>query len=119
VPIFRAVAVHGVQIAPRTDRVHRWSVPSTNRPCGTPQSPKSLPTTAKPCGQGTPTESLYGSLKMRRNLPRLGIPVPRRTLNGSSATAGTAPQVLAARRVAQSATRLRPKRIQPGRCPAN
>jgi len=58
VPICRAMAVHGVQIAPRTYRAHRSSGRRSGR-CGTPQSPKSWLAATGPDADGKrPPESL-------------------------------------------------------------
>jgi hypothetical protein len=51
VPICRALAAHGVQIAPRTYRAHRSSGRRSGR-CGTPQSPKSWLATTDPTPMG-------------------------------------------------------------------
>lgn len=79
VRICRALAVHGVQIAPHTYRAHRSSAPS-KRALGTPRSPKSWLLRTRRQGQNARPRALYGSLKMWAHLQRQDIPVARRTV---------------------------------------
>ena len=80
VPICRALAEHGVQIAPRTYWAHRRRHRLNGR-CGTPRSPRSWPAIYEPePRRKRPPESLYGSLKMWAHLQRQGIPVARCTV---------------------------------------
>jgi hypothetical protein len=80
VPICRALAVHGVQIAPRTYWAHRSSAPSKRALWDTTIT-EILAGCYKPDAKGKrPPESLYGSLKMWAHLQRQGIPVARRTV---------------------------------------
>ena len=79
VPICRALAVHGVQIAPRTCWAHRVSAPSKRALWDTTIT-EILATTNPDADGKRPPESLYGSLKMWAHLQRQGIPVARRTV---------------------------------------
>ena len=80
VPICRALAVHGVQIAPRTYWAHRASAPSKRALWDTTIT-EILAGYYEPDAEGKrPPESLYGSLKMWAHLQRQGIPVARRTV---------------------------------------
>jgi putative transposase len=77
-PICRALAVHGVQIAPRTYWAHRSAAPSKRVQWDTTIT-EILAGIYEPKTQGKrPPESLYGSLKMWAYLRRKGIPVARR-----------------------------------------
>ena len=58
VPICRALAVHGVQIAPRIYWVHRLAAPSKRR-CGTPRSPGSWPESMSLDAEGKRPPSAY------------------------------------------------------------
>ncbi len=79
-PICRALAVHGVQIAPRTYWAHRSSAPSKRALWDTTIT-EILAGVYEPGADGKrPPESLYGSLKMWAHLQRQGIPVARRTV---------------------------------------
>ena len=79
VPICRALAVHGVQIAPRTYWARRASAPSKRALWDTTITRN--PRHYEPDADGKrPPESLYGSLKMWAHLQRQGIPVARRTV---------------------------------------
>ena len=79
-PICRALAVHGVQIAPRTYWAHRSSSPSKRALWDTTIT-EILAGYYEPDADGKrPPESLYGSLKMWAHLQRQGIPVARRTV---------------------------------------
>ena len=80
VPICRALAVHGVQIAPRTYWAHRLAAPSKRALWDTTIT-EILAGYYEPGADGKrPPESLYGSLKMWAHLQRQGIPVARRTV---------------------------------------
>ena len=80
VPICRALAVHGVQIAPRTYWAHRLAAPSKRALWDTTIT-EILAGYYEPDADGKrPPESLYGSLKMWAHLQRQGIPVARRTV---------------------------------------
>jgi len=80
VPICRALAVHGVQIAPRTYWAHRLAAPSKRALWDT-TIIEILGGYYEPdAGGKRPPESLYGSLKMWAHLQRQGIPVARRTV---------------------------------------
>ena len=80
VPICRALAVHGVQIAPRTYWAHRSAAPSKRALWDTTIT-EILAGYYEPDADGKrPPESLYGSLKMWAHLQREGIPVARRTV---------------------------------------
>ena len=80
VPICRALAVHGVQIAPRTYWAHRSAAPS-KRALWDITITEILAGIYEPDADGKrPPESLYGSLKMWAHLQREGIPVARRTV---------------------------------------
>ena len=80
VPICRALAVHGVQIAPRTYWAHRSAAPSKRALWDTTIT-EILAGYYEPDADGKrPPESLYGSLKMWAHLQRQGIPVARRTV---------------------------------------
>ena len=80
VPICRALAVHGVQIAPRTYWAHRLAAPSKRALWDTTIT-EILAGFYEPDADGKrPPESLYGSLKMWAHLQRQGIPVARRTV---------------------------------------
>ena len=79
-PICRALAVHGVQIAPRTYWAHRSAAPSKRALWDTTIT-EILAGYYEPDADGKrPPESLYGSLKMWAHLQRQGIPVARRTV---------------------------------------
>ena len=79
-PICRALAVRGVQIAPRTYWAHCSSAPS-KRPLWDTTITEILASYYEPDADGKrPPESLYGSLKMWAHLRRQGIPVARRTV---------------------------------------
>lgn len=63
-PICRALAVHGIQIAPRTYWAHRSAAPSKRALWDTTIT-EILAGTYEPDAEGKrPPESLYGSLKM-------------------------------------------------------
>ena len=80
VPICRALAVHGVQIAPRTYWAHRLAAPSKRALWDTTIT-EILAGYYEPGADGKrPPESLYGSLKMWAHLQRQRIPVARRTV---------------------------------------
>ena len=80
VPICRALAVRGVQIAPRTYWAHCSSAPSKRALWDTTIT-EILAGYYEPDADGKrPPESLYGSLKMWAHLQRQGIPVARRTV---------------------------------------
>jgi putative transposase len=80
VPICRALAVRGVQIAPRTYWAHCSSAPS-KRVLWDTTITEILASYYEPDADGKrPPESLYGSLKMWAHLRRQGIPVARRTV---------------------------------------
>ncbi|MBV8228969.1 MAG: IS3 family transposase [Planctomycetaceae bacterium] len=80
VPICRALAVRGVQIAPRTYWAHRSSAPSKRALWDTTIT-EILAGYYQPDSDGKrPPECLYGSLKMWAHLQRQGIPVARRTV---------------------------------------
>jgi putative transposase len=80
VPICRALAVHGVQIAPRTYWAHRSAAPSKRALWDTTIT-EILAGIYEPGIDGRrPPESLYGSLKMWAHLQRQGIPVARCTV---------------------------------------
>lgn len=80
VPICRALAVHGVQIAPRTYWAHRATVPSKRALWDTTIT-EILAGYYEPGSDGKrPPECLYGSLKMWAHLQREGIPVARCTV---------------------------------------
>jgi len=80
VPICRALAVRGVQIAPRTYWAHRSAAPSKRALWHTTIT-EILAGYYEPDADGKrPPESLYGSLKMWPHLQRQGIPVARRTV---------------------------------------
>ena len=80
VPICRALAVHGMQIAPRTYWAHRLAAPSKRALWDTTIT-EILAGYYEPGADGKrPPESLYGSLKMWAHLQRQGIPVARRTV---------------------------------------
>lgn len=80
VPICRALAVHGVQIAPRTYGAHRSAAPSKRELWDTTIT-EILASIYEPDQKGKrPPESLYGSLKMWAHLQRQGIPVARCTV---------------------------------------
>jgi putative transposase len=79
-PICRALAVHGVQIAPRTYWAHRCAAPSKRALWDTTIT-EILAGIYEPGADGKrPPESLYGSLKMWAYLQREGIPVARCTV---------------------------------------
>jgi putative transposase len=79
-PICRALAVHGVQIAPRTYWAHRSAAPSKRALWDTTIA-EILAGIYEPDADGKrPPESLYGSLKMWAYLRREGIPVARCTV---------------------------------------
>ena len=81
VPICRALAVHGVQIAPRTYWAHRSSGPSKRALWDTTITEILAGYYYEPDADGKrPPESLYGSLKMWAHLQHQGIPVARRTV---------------------------------------
>src|SRR5262249_33257108 len=78
--ICRALAVHGVAIAPRTYWAHRSSAPSKRALWDTTIT-EILAGIYEPDQKGKrPPESLYGSLKMWAYLQRQGIPVARCTI---------------------------------------
>lgn len=80
VPICRALAVHGVQIAPRTYWAHRDAAPSKRALWDTTIA-EILAGIYEINEKGKrPPESLYGSLKMWAHLRRQGIPVARCTV---------------------------------------
>ena len=80
VPICRALAVHGVQIAPRTYWAHRSAAPSKRALWDTTIT-EILAGIYEPDAEGKrPPESLYGYLKMWAHLRRQGIPVARCTV---------------------------------------
>ena len=80
VPICRALAVHGVQIAPRTYWAHRSAAPS-KRALWDATIAEILAGVYEPDAAGKrPPECLYGSLKMWAHLQRQGIPVARCTV---------------------------------------
>ncbi len=80
VPICRALAVHGVQIAPRTYWAHRLAAPSKRALWDTTIT-EILAGIYEPDPDGKrPPECLYGSLKMWAYLQRQGIPVARCTV---------------------------------------
>jgi putative transposase len=80
VPICRALAVHGVQIAPRTYWAHRSAAPS-KRALWDATIAEILAGIYEPDAAGKrPPECLYGSLKMWAHLQRQGIPVARCTV---------------------------------------
>jgi hypothetical protein len=80
VPICRALAVRGVQIAPRTYWAHCSSAPSKRALWDTTIT-EILAGYYEPDADGKrPPESLYGSLKMWAHVQRHGIPVARRTV---------------------------------------
>ena len=75
VPICRTLAVHGVQIGPRTYWAHRMAAPSKRALWDTTIT-EILAGYYEPDADGKrPPESLYGSLKMWAHLQRQGIPV--------------------------------------------
>jgi putative transposase len=79
-PICRALAVHGIQIAPRTYWAHRSAAPSKRALWDTTIT-EILAGIYEPDAEGNrPPESLYGSLKMWAHLQREGIPVARCTV---------------------------------------
>jgi transposase InsO family protein len=79
-PICRALAVHGIQIAPRTYWAHRSAAPSKRALWDTTIT-EILAGIYEPDADGKrPPESLYGSLKMWAHLRREGIPVARCTI---------------------------------------
>jgi putative transposase len=79
-PICRALAVHGVAIAPRTYWAYRSSAPSKRALWDTTIT-EILVGYYEPNAEGKrPPESLYGSLKMWAHLQRQGIPVARCTV---------------------------------------
>jgi transposase InsO family protein len=74
------LAVHGVQIAPRTYWAHRSAAPS-KRALRDTTITEILAGYYEPDAQGRRwPESLYGSLKMWAHLQREGIPMARRTV---------------------------------------
>jgi transposase InsO family protein len=80
VPICRALAVHGVQIAPRTYWARRSSAPSKRALWDTTIT-EILAGIYEPDRKGKrPPECLYGSLKIWAHLQRQGIPVARCTV---------------------------------------
>ena len=82
-PICRALAVHGVQIAPRTYWAHRATAPSKRTLWDTTIT-EILAGYYEPGSDGKrPPECLYGSLKMWAHLQREGIPVARCTVERS------------------------------------
>jgi hypothetical protein len=79
-PICRALAVHDVQLAPRTYWAHRASAPSKRALWDTTIT-EILAGVYEPDAEGKrPPECLYGSLKMWAHLQRQGIPVARCTV---------------------------------------
>ena len=88
VPICRALAVHGVQIAPRTYWAHRSAGPSKRELWDTTIT-EILSGVYEPDAKGKrPPESLYGSLKVWAHLQRQGIPVARCTVERIMAANG-------------------------------
>jgi putative transposase len=88
VPICRALAVHGVQIAPRTCWAHR-SAAASRRALWDTTITKIMAGIYEPDERGKrPPESLYGSLKMWAHLQRQGIPVARCTVERIMAVNG-------------------------------
>jgi transposase InsO family protein len=80
VPICRALAVHGVQIAPRTYWAHRSAAPSKRELWDTTIT-EILAVIYEPDERGKRTpEPLYGSLKVWVHLQRQGIAVARCTV---------------------------------------
>jgi hypothetical protein len=80
VPLCRALAVHRVQIAPRTYWAHRLAAPSKRALWDTTIT-EILAGIYEPDADGKrPPECLYGSLKMWAHLQRQGIPVARCTV---------------------------------------
>ena len=80
-PICRALAVHGVQIAPRTYFAHRVSAPSKRALWDTTIT-EILFGIYEPDAEGKrPPECLHDSLKMWAHLQRQGIPVARCTVS--------------------------------------
>ena len=80
VPICRALAVHRVQIAPRTYWAHRSAAPSKRALWDTTIT-EILAGVYEPDERGKrPPESLYGILKMWAHLQRQGVPVARCTV---------------------------------------
>jgi putative transposase len=87
-PICRALAVHGVQIAPRTYWAHRSSGPSKRALWDTTIT-EILAGVYEPDERGKrPPECLYGSLKIWAHLRRQGIPVARCTVERIMRTHG-------------------------------
>ena len=80
VPICRAQAVHGVQIAPRTYWAHRLAAPSKRALWDTTITEILAGIYEHDPDGKRPPECLYGSLKMWAHLQRQGIPVARRTV---------------------------------------
>ena len=89
VPICRALAVDGMQIAPRTYWAHRSATPSKRALWDTTIT-EILAGIYEPNEKGKrPPESLYGSLKMWAHLQRQGVRSPGARWSGSCApTAG-------------------------------
>ncbi len=87
-PICRALAAHGLQIAPRTYWAHLSAAPS-KRALWDAAITGMLAGIYEP-GQGgrRPPESLYGSLKMWAHLQRQGIPAARCTVERLMAAHG-------------------------------
>lgn len=80
VPICRALAIHGVQIAPRTFWARRASAPSKRALWDTTIT-EILAGYFEPDAEGNrPPESLYGSLKMWAHLQRQNIAAARCTV---------------------------------------
>src|SRR6516225_8095233 len=80
VPICRALAVHGVQIAPRAYWAHRTAAPSKRSLRDTAITEILAGIYERRIDGRRPPESLYGSLKMWAHLQRQGILVARCTV---------------------------------------
>ena len=80
VPICRALAVHGVQIAPRTYWAHRSAGAVETGAVGHHDHRDPVRCLRARREGKRPPESLYGSLKMWAHLQRQGIPVARCTV---------------------------------------
>lgn len=80
VPICRALAVAGVQIAPRTYWARRSAAPSKRALWDTTITEILAGYYASDANGKRPPESLYGSLKMWAHLQREGVPVARCTV---------------------------------------
>jgi len=88
VPICRALAVHGVQIAPRTYWAHRSAGPSKRELWDTTITEILSGVYEPDAKDKRPPESLYGSLKVWAHLQRQGIPVARCTVERIMAANG-------------------------------